>query len=104
MQGKVLISINNKDIFIKLKKMRGFSSKTIEILLENFFSKVSIDDLASKYYEEGDEAYRKYVESILNRSNTKDDGNNGIEKGLAVMKEVESSKKKIKIETSTFWQ
>lgn len=105
MQGKVLISISNKDIFIKLKKMRGFSSKTIEILLENFFSKVSIDDLSSKYYEEGEEAYRKYVADILNRSNSKDNGNDNLEKDLAVMKQVESSKKRpAKIESSTFWQ
>jgi len=95
---KVLVSIHKKDIFINLKKIRGFSSKTIEILLEYFFSNVNIDELWNKYYEEGEESYREYIIRILNGNNA------NLNKKLSDNQKPEKTKKKTKIESSTFWQ
>lgn len=98
-QGKILISISNKEVFLNLKKIRGFSSKTIEILLEIFFDKVNINDLWQKFYGEGEESYRDYIRSLIDKSD-----NNGSGKKIETEKQIEKPKKSLKINSSTFWQ
>lgn len=101
-QDKLLISITNKDVFVKMKKMRGFCSKTIEIMFEYIFSKTDVEILWNKFYLEGLESYKKFILDIINGEKTQEDNTEKEPK-----KEVLNTnmrKKRVKVESSLFWQ
>lgn len=102
--NRLLISINNKEILVKMKKMRGFCSKTIEIMFEHLFSKTTIEELWSKYYFEGVDAYRTYIIKLMGQGNQNDPESKVYGLSSGEKSKNKTLKKKTKIETSMFWQ